>query len=63
MATTIHQDWLFRYNHETNRDEQTPGMCTTINVIKSCMDVPIFMTAKEIRMVILDDEHLDILEN
>ena len=54
-------DWLSRHSHETNRDEEIPGMYTTINAIESWMDIPDCVTAEEIRMATLDNEQLAIL--
>ena len=53
--------WLSRYNHKTNRDEEVPSMCITINVVGLCMDIPDCMTGEEIRLATLDDEHLGML--
>ena len=36
-------------------------MNITINAIESCMDIPNCMTAKNIKSVTLDEEHLSIL--
>ena len=35
LFTTIR---LFRHSHTTNRDKEIPGICITINAIKSYMD-------------------------
>ena len=54
-------DWLYRHNHETNRDEDIPSMCITISAIESCMNLPECMAVKKIRIVTIDDEHLGVL--
>ena len=54
-------DWLSRHHHETNRDKEISGMCITINAIESCTDIPGCITAEEIRVATLDDQHLGIL--
>ena len=54
-------DWLSRHNLETNKDEKIPGMCIPINAIKSCMYKSDCMTAEEITMANIGNEHLCIL--
>ena len=46
---------------ETNRDKGIPGMSININAIESCMDVLDCMTAKEISLATLDNEHLGMM--
>ena len=36
-------------------------MYTSINTIESCMDIPDYMRAEEIKEVTLEDEHLSLL--
>ena len=36
-------------------------MCSTINTIESCMDIPDCMTEKEMRTAKVDNEHIGIL--
>ena len=47
-------DWLFRCNHEIDRDQE---MHLTINTIKSCIDIPDCMTAEEIGESTLEEEN------
>ena len=54
-------DWLFRHNHEANKDKETPGMYTAINTKGLCMDRPDYMTAEDIRLANLEEEFLGML--
>ena len=40
-------DWLSRHIHETNRGDEIPGMCITINTTESCMNISDCMTEEE----------------
>ena len=42
------EDWLLRHNHEKNRDKEIPDICITINTIESCMEIPDYMTGREL---------------
>ena len=41
-----------------NTDKEILGTCITINATKSCVDLPDCMTAGEIRVAAMKDEHL-----
>ena len=56
-------DWPSRHNHKRNRDKEILGMNITINAIESFMDIPNWLTEKEIRSVTLEDKHLNMVSD
>ena len=54
-------DQVSRCSHQTNRDEEIPGINITINATESCMDITDSMTAEEISSANTDDEHQSML--
>ena len=54
------EDWLSRYSHKTNRDEEIQGINITINAIEACTDIPHCMRTEEIGTAPMDDKHLSM---
>ena len=54
-------DWLSQTQPWENRDEEIPGICITISVIDSFTDIPGCLRVKQIRVAVLEDEHLGLL--
>ena len=61
LTTIIHCRLAIQINHGKDTDEEIPGICTTVNTIESCMNILDCMTMEEIKIAIIDDEHLDML--
>ena len=51
-------DCLSRQNHEVGKHEEIPEIDISINMIETCMNIPECMTAEEIWLEIIDDEHI-----
>ena len=51
-------DWLFRQNHNENKDEEIKGMQISINAIQLTSYVPECMIFSELKEAASQDQHL-----
>ena len=51
-------DWLYRQNHNENKDEDIKGMRVSINAIQSTTNIPQCMTMHELQETTSQDQHL-----
>ena len=51
-------DWLSRYSHMENKDEEILGMDMRVDALQTSVNIPEYMSILQIQQVTTQDEHL-----
>ena len=51
-------DWLSRQNHAEKKDEENPGLNSSVHAVKTSVDIPIYMSIEDIQEATLQEKQL-----